>query len=94
MKYVKLFENYTNEYYGYYSIANVNQQEILRNLDNNNIHYKYDEYSNHIEIEFCEFKGYEERKRILIELVSSLPKKDIKDYSIDDTLTVLPVKFH
>lgn len=95
MKYIKLFESYSHEYYGYYSIANVNQYEILKKLDNINIPYKHDEYTNCIEIEFCgEFIGYEERKMVLIEIVNSLPKKDSKDYSKDDTLIVLPVKFH
>ena len=34
----------THEYYGYYSIANINQYELLKRLDDINIPYKYSEY--------------------------------------------------
>ena len=80
MKYVKLFENYTNEYYGYYSIANVNQQEILRNLDNNNIHYKYDEYSKKISGENFE-KG--NTAIIIYDVINALENEETQKHIID-----------
>jgi hypothetical protein len=99
MKYIKPFHKINenaSSIYGHYSIANIhNVPEILNLLEESDIHYKYDEYSNFIDIEFCDgFVGDAQRKAVLSEIISSNRCENIGFDDKDDCLCIRPMKFY
>ncbi len=96
MKHFKLFENYNidknQSVYGYWDLANaLDITKLVTFLKDNNVTYKYDKYSNKLEIE-VETMDKDIHSLILTELDKI--ESDTTESTTDDVILITPIKYY